>query len=250
MIIFITGATAGFGLAMADRFIKNGDLVIAAGRRSDRLEVLRKKFGENLHAIELDVRNREDVKNAITSLPAKFKNIDVLINNAGLALGINAAHNSEIEDWETMVETNINGVLNCTHFILPGMITRNSGHIINLGSVAGEFPYPGGNVYGATKAFVHQFSLNLKADLLGTNLRVTSIEPGMCETEFSEVRFRGDKIKADAVYAGMKALSADDIAEAVQWIISRPAHVNINVISLMPTQQAFGPFTTHRNKIT
>ncbi|MFA6239103.1 MAG: SDR family oxidoreductase [Bacteriovorax sp.] len=249
MIIFITGATAGFGLAIAERFIKNGDLVIATGRRADRLLALKKKHGDKLHTIELDVRIKEAVKTAIAALPDQFKNIDVLVNNAGLALGVSTAQNSEIEDWETMIDTNINGVLNCTHFILPGMISRNSGHIINLGSVAGEFPYPGGNVYGATKAFVHQFSLNLKADLLGTNLRVTNIEPGMCETEFSEVRFRGDKNKADAVYAGMKALGPEDIAETVYWIITRPAHININVISLMPTQQAFGPFTTHRNKL-
>lgn len=248
MIIFITGATAGFGAAMVDRFITNGDLIIATGRRIDRLEALKAKHGPRVHVIQLDVRNREEVEMAISSLPAKFKNIDALINNAGLALGINSAQDSALVDWETMIATNINGVLNCTHFILPGMVARNRGHIVNLGSVAGEFPYPGGNVYGATKAFVHQFSLNLKADLLGTAVRVTNIEPGMCETEFSEVRFRGDQSKASAVYAGMHALSADDIAETIHWVLSRPAHVNINVISLMPTRQAFGPFATDRSK--
>lgn len=248
MIIFITGATSGFGLAMATRFLKNGHQVIATGRREDRLNELHIQFPKNLHTISLDIRNREEVKIAIANLPEDFKKIDVLINNAGLALGIDAAQKASLDDWEVMVDTNINGVLNCIHFILPAMVERNHGHIVNLGSVAGEFPYPGGNVYGATKAFSHQFTLNLKADLLGTNVRVTSIEPGMCHTEFSEVRFRGDKEKADSVYSGMKALSADDIAETIDWVISRPAHVNINVISLMPTQQAFGAFATSRNK--
>jgi 3-hydroxy acid dehydrogenase/malonic semialdehyde reductase len=247
MIIFITGATSGFGLAMTTRFLNHGHHVIATGRRDENLAELKLKFSKNLHTIKLDIRNREEVKNAIAHLPEVFKKIDVLINNAGLALGVDAAQKASLDDWEVMVDTNINGILNCTHYILPAMVERNSGHIVNLGSVAGEFPYPGGNVYGATKAFAHQFTLNLKADLLGTNVRVTSIEPGMCQTEFSEVRFRGDKDKADSVYKGMTALSADDIAETIDWVISRPAHININVISLMPTQQAFGAFATSRN---
>ncbi len=246
MIIFITGATSGFGLSMSRRFLKNGHLVVGAGRRIDRLQELSIEYPENFHLIELDVRDKNKVQVAIQDLPEKFKSIDVLINNAGLALGVDAAQNANLNDWEVMVDTNINGVLNCIHNLLPEMVKRNHGHIINLGSVAGEFPYPGGNVYGATKAFVHQLSLNLKADLLGTNIRVTNIEPGMCQTEFSEVRFRGDKKKADSVYKGMQALSADDIAETIDWVISRPVHVNINVISLMPTQQAFGPFATFR----
>ncbi|MGZ3787230.1 MAG: SDR family oxidoreductase [Bacteriovorax sp.] len=246
MIIFITGATSGFGAAMAKRFLTNGHSVIATGRRDDRLNDLKKEFPTNLHTIKLDVRNREEVKAAIDNLPIHFKSIDVLINNAGLALGVDPAHKASLDDWEIMIDTNINGIINCTHNILPGMVERNRGHIVNLGSVAGEFPYPGGNIYGATKAFAHQFTLNLKADLLGTKVRVTSIEPGMCQTEFSEVRFRGDQAKADAVYSGMQALSANDIAETIDWVISRPAHVNINVISLMPTQQAFGAFATSR----
>jgi NADP-dependent 3-hydroxy acid dehydrogenase YdfG len=248
MIIFITGATSGFGLAMATRFLHQGHHIIAVGRREDRLIELKRQFPKNLCSLKLDIRNRSEVEMAVADLPENFKKIDVLINNAGLALGIDAAQNASLDDWEIMVDTNIKGVLNSTHYILPGMIERNSGHIVNLGSVAGEFPYPGGNVYGATKAFIHQFTLNLKADLLGTNIRMTCIEPGMCHTEFSEVRFRGDKEKADLVYSGMKALSADDIADAIDWVISRPAHVNINTISLMPTQQAFGPFATSRLK--
>jgi 3-hydroxy acid dehydrogenase/malonic semialdehyde reductase len=246
MNIFITGATAGFGYAMAKSFLNNGHTVIATGRRKERLDHMKKELGENLHTVVLDVRDADAVTKAVQSLPAKFKNIDVLINNAGLALGVDPAQKSNLENWSTMVDTNINGVLNCTNAILPGMVARNVGHIVNLGSVAGSFPYPGGNVYGATKAFVHQFTLNLKADLLGTAVRVTSIEPGMCETEFSEVRFDGDKEKAHSVYQGMKPLSADDVAETIFWVITRPAHVNISVLQLMPVDQAFSPFAVSR----
>jgi 3-hydroxy acid dehydrogenase/malonic semialdehyde reductase len=246
MIIFITGATSGFGLAMTKRFLNLGHLVIATGRREETLAELKVQYPKNLHTIKLDVRDKVAVKTAIDKMPAEFKKIDVLINNAGLAFGFDAAQNAMLDDWEVMIDTNINGVLNCTHYILPAMVERNHGHIINIGSVAGEFPYPGGNVYGATKAFVHQFTLNLKADLLGSNVRVTCIEPGMCQTGFSEVRFRGNKEKADSLYNGMQALSADDIAETIDWVISRPAHVNINVISMMPTQQAFGAFAVSR----
>lgn len=248
MIIFITGATAGFGAAMTKRFINSGHTVIATGRRLERLLEMKKELGERFYPLELDVRDKKAVESVIDSLPENLKSIDVLINNAGLALGTDPAHKATLEDWETMVQTNINGLLYCTHKILPEMVKRKKGHIVNLGSVAGEFPYPGGNVYGATKAFVHQMSLNMRADLLGTNVRVTNIEPGMCQSEFSEVRFRGDKNKADSVYKGMQALSADDIAETIEWVISRPAHVNINVLSLMPTEQAFGAFAVHRNQ--
>lgn len=246
MIIFITGATAGFGASMVKRFINSGHKVIATGRRQERLDDMKKEYGDNLYPLVLDVQNKEMVGTAIDSLPPEWKLIDVLINNAGLALGTDLAQKAKLEDWETMIQTNINGLLYCTHKILPGMVSRNHGQIINLGSVAGEYPYQGGNVYGATKAFVHQLSMNLRSDLLGTNVRVTNIEPGMCHTEFSEVRFRGDKEKADSVYKGIKALSADDIAETIEWVISRPAHVNINVISLMPTQQAFAGFSVYR----
>lgn len=246
MIIFITGATSGFGAAMVKRLINSGHRVIAAGRRADRLVQMKAEYGVNLHTLILDIQNKEEVSKAVENLPEDFKKIDVLINNAGLALGTSLAQNSKIEDWETMVQTNINGLLYCTQKILPSMVKSNVGQIINLGSVAGEFPYSGGNVYGATKAFVHQFSMNLRSDLLGTNVRVTNIEPGMCNTEFSEVRYSGDKEKAEAVYKGVHALSADDIAETIEWVINRPAHMNINVISLMPVQQAFGGFAVHR----
>jgi 3-hydroxy acid dehydrogenase/malonic semialdehyde reductase len=247
MIIFITGATAGFGAAMAKRFVNSGHKVIATGRRSERLEKMKNEYGENILTLKLDIQDKKQVASAIDSLPLEWRKIDVLINNAGLALGVSTAQKSKIEDWETMVQTNINGLLYCTQKILPGMVERNNGHIVNLGSVAGEFPYQGGNVYGATKAFVHQFSLNMRSDLLGTKVRVTNIEPGMCQTEFSEVRFNGDKQKADSVYEGLHALSADDVAETIEWVITRPAHVNINVISLMPVQQAFGGFSVDRS---
>lgn len=246
MIIFITGASAGFGQAMAKRFVKEGHTVIATARRLERLTQLKEELGDNLIPLSLDVRHEEEVKKAIDSLPADLQKIDVLVNNAGLAVGTTPIQDSQIEDWKTMIETNINGLLYTTHYVLKKMMANQKGHIINLGSVAGEFPYPGGNVYGATKAFVHQLSLNMRADLVANNIRVTNIEPGMCETEFSIVRFNGDEKKASDVYKNMTPLSADDIAETVLWVITRPPHVNINVISLMPTQQAFSAFNVAR----
>jgi 3-hydroxy acid dehydrogenase/malonic semialdehyde reductase len=246
MNIFITGATSGFGLSMATKFLNQGHFVIAVGRRVERLDDLKKKFNETLLVIKCDIQNKEEVSQAIDTLPNQFKKIDVLINNAGLAMGTSKAQDSKIEDWETMIQTNINGVLYCTKKILPLMVKENNGMIINLGSVAGEFPYLGGNVYGASKAFIHQFSMNLRSDLLGTKIRVTNIEPGMCETEFSLVRFNGDEDKAKSVYQGMKPLTADDIADTIDWIIHRPPHVNINNISLMPVDQAFAGFTVNR----
>lgn len=244
--IFITGATAGFGLACARLFLQNGAKVIACGRRRDRLDELKKEFSSNIHTIILDVRSRNAVKEAIVNLPKDFSDVDILINNAGLALGLSSLPEQSEDDLEQMVETNIMGVIHCTKALLPGMISRNNGHIVNLSSIAGTYPYPGGNVYGATKAFVTQFSLNLRADLLGKNIRVTNIEPGMAETEFSIVRFAGDKNKAGNVYAGMQPLTADDIAETILWTLCRPAHVNINRVEIMPTQQAFSPFAVSR----
>lgn len=246
MNIFITGATAGFGKAMVARFIRGGHRVIATGRRQERLEELKKQFGENILTLKMDVRDEKSVRESIEGLPESWRGIDVLINNAGLAVGVDPVQKGKREDWQTMIDTNINGLLNVTHALLPEMIRRNKGHIVNLGSVAGEFPYPGGNVYGATKAFVHQLSLNMRSDLLGTAIRVTCVEPGMCETEFSVARFGGDQKKADAVYAGMTPLSADDVAETIEWIITRPAHMNVNVISLMPVDQAFAGFSVNR----
>ena len=243
--IFITGATAGFGQACARLFVQQGARVVATGRRTERLAELSKELGESVHTLALDVRDRAGVEKAISSLPSAFYNIDILVNNAGLALGLEPYEKQTLDDIETMVETNINGVLYCTHALLGGMIARGYGHIVNLSSIAGTYPYPGGNVYGATKAFLTQFSLNLRADLLGKNIRITSIEPGMCDTEFSTVRF-GDKSKADSVYAGMQPLTADDIAKTIFWAITQPAHVNINRVEIMPVEQAFSPFAVSR----
>lgn len=247
MNVFVTGATAGFGAAILRQFIEHGHTVIATGRRKEKLLEQKKKYGDKVHTVTLDVRNKEDVFKAVEDLPKPFSEIDILINNAGLALGIEPAQKANIEDWQTMVDTNINGVLYCTTAILPQMVSRNKGHVINLGSVAGEFPYPGGNVYGATKAFIHQFSLNIRSDLSGTAVRVTNIEPGLCGgTEFSEVRYKGDKNRASAVYKGVDYLTADDVAEAVYWVASRPPHVNINTISMMPVAQSFAGFLINR----
>lgn len=247
MIVFVTGATAGFGLAMLERFVGGGHTVIAAGRRESVLNELKIKHGAKLHPLVLDIQNKDEVLKKISEIPEALKSVDVLVNNAGLALGMDPAQKAALTDWEQMVQTNINGLLYCTHALLPGMIERGRGHIVNLGSVAGEFPYPSGNVYGATKAFVHQLSLNLRADLIGTPVRVTCVEPGMCSgTEFSQVRFKGDEQKAEAVYKGVHALTPEDIAETVEWIVTRPAHVNINVVSMMPVQQAFGAFAINR----
>lgn len=248
--IFITGATAGFGLACAKLFVRNGARVIATGRREDRLASLQNEFSEDIYCALVDVRNRLSIKKALDMLPSEFSNVDILINNAGLALGLNSFEQQSEEDIEQMVQTNIMGVLHCTQALLPRMLEKNDGHIVNLSSIAGTYPYPGGNVYGATKAFVTQFTLNLRADLLGKNIRVTNIEPGMCDTEFSTVRFKGDAEKASNVYAGMTPLSANDIAESILWALTRPRHVNINRIEIMPTEQAFSPFSVSRKKQT
>jgi 3-hydroxy acid dehydrogenase / malonic semialdehyde reductase len=243
----VTGATSGFGTAIARRFAAEGYRVIGTGRRKERLHSLGKEIVGFL-PLALDVRDRAAVEQAFASLPADFSVIEVLVNNAGLALGTGPAHTAKLDDWDTMVDTNIKGLMYCTRAILPGMVARDRGHIINLGSVARQFPYPGGNTYGATKAFVQQFSLNLRADLLGTAIRVTNIEPGLCGgTEFSNVRL-GDDAKAAAVYAGTDPLTADDIADAVFWVASRPARVNINLVQMMPVCQAFGPLAVHRER--
>lgn len=250
MIVFVTGATAGFGAAIARRFARDGHKVVAAGRRRERLEALKDELGAAAWAVELDVRNRDDVVKAFETLPAGFAEVDVLVNNAGLALGLEPAASANLDDWDTMVDTNVKGLMYCTRAALPGMVARNRGHIVNIGSVAAMYPYPGGNVYGATKAFVHQFSLNLRADVHGTAVRVTDVQPGMCGgTEFSEVRFRGDTARAAKVYEGVGApLGAEDIAEAVHWVASRPAHVNVNAIEIMPVAQAFNAFRIDRKE--
>ena len=245
--ILVTGATAGFGAAFARRFIKDGHRVIATGRRVERLEALAKELGEHLLPVELDVTDTKAVTALPDNLPEAWRRIDVLVNNAGLALGLSPAWEADLTDWDTMIATNISGLVHMTRAILPGMVERDDGVILNLGSVAGEYPYPGGHVYGGTKAFVRQFSLNLRADLVGRNIRVTDIEPGMVGgSEFSQVRFHGDEAKAAAVYAGITPLNPDDIAEAASWIVSLPKHMNINKIEMMPTCQASGPLAVKR----
>jgi 3-hydroxy acid dehydrogenase/malonic semialdehyde reductase len=239
MTAFVTGASNGFGAAIARRFVAEGIRVVALARRQDRLAELAAELG--------DLRDLAAVQDAVAGLPAEFAEIDVLVNNAGLAKGLKPAQEADLADWEEMIDTNCKGLVYCTRAILPGMVERGRGHVVNLGSVAGTYPYPGGNVYGATKAFVHQFSLNLRSDLHGTGVRATSIEPGMGgDTEFSTVRFGGDQGQADAVYAGMQPLVPADIAEAVYWVVSQPAHVNINTIELMPVAQSFAPFQVDR----
>ena len=247
--IFITGATSGIGASIAKLFANEGYRVIAAGRRKDNLDALQKEFGSKIFPLELDVRDRESVEMALQQLPKEFAEIDILVNNAGLALGLKPAHQADLDDWEVMVDTNIKGLMTVTRLVLPGMVERNRGHIVNIGSVAGSFAYPGGNVYGGTKAFVKQFSWNLNADLLGTNVKVTNIEPGLLgETEFSKVRFKGDEASASKVYAGTQPLLPDDVADAVYWAVTRPAHVNIQEISILPVCQAPAGFTIKRNE--
>lgn len=246
--VLVTGATAGFGTAIARRFIDEGHRVIATGRREDRLAELQAEFGaDKLLTLTLDARDRKAVEAAFTTLPAPFAEVDVLVNNAGLALGLGPAPDADLDDWDVMVDTNVKGLLYATRLLLPGMVARNRGHIVMLGSTAGEWPYPGGHVYGATKAFVHQFALNLRADLVGSNVRVTDIQPGLCGgTEFSNIRFKGDDAKAAAMYSGTQPLTADDIAEAVYWVTNLPKHVNINTVQMMPTCQANGPLAVKR----
>ncbi|MCC5857781.1 MAG: SDR family oxidoreductase [Ectothiorhodospiraceae bacterium] len=240
-VAVITGGTAGFGAATTRRFVREGWKVVITGRREQRLEELQQELGgpDVVHTVTLDMRDRAAVERSLGSLPAGFRDVDLLVNNAGLALGIEPAWACDMDDWETMVDTNIKGVLYATRTLLPGMVERNRGHVINLGSVAGSHPYPGGNVYMGTKAFVKQFSMGLRADLFGKPIRVTNVEPGLSESEFSVVRFRGDKDKADSLYEGKNPLTPDDIAECIHWAASLPPHVNINRIEVMPVSQSF-----------
>ncbi|KAA2256737.1 SDR family NAD(P)-dependent oxidoreductase [Solihabitans fulvus] len=245
---FVTGASTGFGAAIARRFAADGARVVAAARRIDKLAALAEEFGPTVLPLQLDVRDRAAVAAAVDGLPAEFADVDVLVNNAGLAKGLSPAQQADLDDWDQMVDTNCKGLVYCARALLPGMVARGRGHVINLGSIAANYPYPGGNVYGATKAFVRQFSLNLRADLHGTGVRVTCVEPGLAGgTEFSVVRFQGDQDKADAVYSGVQPLTADDVAESVHWAAAQPAHVNINIIELTPVAQSFAPLRVHRD---
>ena len=246
--IFITGASSGFGAATATKFAQEGWNLILLGRRRERLESLSQHFPESVfcHLICVDVRDAALVNEAIELLPARVRDIDVLVNSAGLALGMDPAQAADVADWDAMIDTNIKGLTYCTHAVLPKMIARSAGHIVNLSSTAAHYPYPGGNTYGATKAFVSQFSKNLRADLHGTGIRVSNIEPGLAESEFSLVRFKGDASAAKKVYEGTSPLQPVDIADAIHWAVHMPSHVNVNNIELMPVCQSWGPTAIHR----
>ncbi|MEW8347646.1 MAG: SDR family oxidoreductase [Candidatus Thiodiazotropha taylori] len=246
--VLITGASSGFGEACARRFSEGGDDLVLCARRMDRLQALSDELSGNSEVViqTLDVTDPQALEGFLEALPQASREIDVLVNNAGLALGLQPAHEADLQDWQTMVDTNIKGLMHMTRLILPGMVQRRRGHIINIGSVAASWPYPGGNAYGATKAFVQQFSRGLKADLVGTPLRVTNIEPGLAETEFSLVRMKGDAQQAADVYQGTQPLTGPDIAEIVYWVTALPPHVNINALEVMPVCQAWSPFAVDR----
>ena len=244
MNVLITGASAGFGKALAERLVANGHRVIGCARRLDKLNALADTLGEAFLPVVMDVSDTATIPQIIADLPDKFKQIDVLVNNAGLALGTEPAQNASLDDWMRMTDTNIKGLMALTHAVLPAMVARDSGYIINVGSIAGSWPYFGGNVYGATKAFVKQFSLNLRADLIGTQVRVTNLEPGnVAGTEFSNVRFHGDDDKAAKVYDGFKTMTGDDIGDILLWLIESPAHINVNRLEVMPVAQTYNGLT-------
>jgi len=246
-MVLITGATSGFGEAAARKFVANGAQVIGTGRRQERLEKLQRELGEVFHPLCFDVGDRKQVERSLGHLPNEIAAVDVLVNNAGGAIGLDPAQSANLDDWDAMIASNIKGLIYCTRLLLPGMIERGRGHIVNIGSVAGNWPYPGGNVYCGVKAFVQQFSLSLRSDLLGTPVRVTDIQPGLAGgTEFSQVRFKGDEKRAAAVYEGTDPLTAEDIAETIYWVVTRPAHVNVNRIEIMPVCQAFAPLGVKR----
>ena len=246
-VAVVTGASSGIGRAIAESLANHNIRLILVARRQDKLEQLQSELQTPSHVIACDITDKNKIKAELNSLPAEFANIDVLINCAGLALGLEDAQETDWQDWQTMLNVNCMALTYITHLLLPGMVERNQGHIINIGSTAGTYPYKGGNVYGATKAFVEQFTLNLKADLLGTALRVTNIAPGMVgESEFSLVRFKGDEEKAHKVYEGLKPLTPVDVAESALWVLMQPAHVNINRIEMMPVSQAPSNLATRR----
>ncbi|WGY47126.1 SDR family NAD(P)-dependent oxidoreductase [Vibrio sp. ABG19] len=250
-VAFITGATSGFGRAAARKFASQGWSVVITGRREERLQALSDELAElsPVHYQVLDVRNNEEVVQMVQSLPETFKNITCLVNNAGLALAPQPSQTVDINDWHTMIDTNITGLVNVTHALLPTLIETGSGaSIINVGSIAGQWPYPGSHVYGASKAFVKQFSYNLRCDLQGTGVRVTDLAPGIAETEFTLVRTKGDQAASDALYEGTRALAAEDIAETMFYLATLPPHINVNRMEVMPTDQAWSPFAIHREQ--
>ncbi|WBX94477.1 SDR family NAD(P)-dependent oxidoreductase [Pseudoxanthomonas mexicana] len=243
----ITGATSGFGAAAVRRFVAAGWRVIATGRRADRLQALVDELGaDKVHAAAFDIRDEAALDAALDALPAAFRDIDLLVNNAGLALGTAPAQHASLDDWRTMIETNVLALVTVTRRLLPLLVERK-GAIINIGSIAGSYPYPGGNTYGGTKAFVRQFSLGLRSDLHGTGVRVTDIEPGMAETEFTLVRTHGDQAASDKLYAGAQPMTADDIAEQIFYVATLPPHLNINRLEIMPVTQSFAGFQVARS---
>ncbi|MFK2878188.1 SDR family NAD(P)-dependent oxidoreductase [Rhodanobacter hydrolyticus] len=244
---WITGATAGFGAATVERFVAGGWHVVASGRRADRLQKLVDAHGaDKVHAVAFDIRDEAALRAAIAGLPAAFADIDLLVNNAGLALGTATAQQADLAQWKQMIDTNVTALATMTHLLLPRLIERR-GAIVNISSIAGSYPYRGGNVYGGTKAFVSQFSQNLRVDLHGTGVRVTSIEPGMAETEFTLVRTGGDQSASDTLYAGAHPIVAGDIADTIWWIANLPAHLNINRIEVMPVNQSAAGLQVHRD---
>lgn len=247
-IAFITGASAGFGAACARKFAALGYRLVLAARRTATLQTLAAELSTQtaVYTLVLDVRDRQAVEDAVAGLPEEFAAVDLLLNNAGLALGLEPAHQANLDDWETMVDTNIKGLMYCTRFLLPGMVERNRGHVINIGSTAGSWPYAGGNVYGGSKAFVEQFTRNLRTDLFGTRVRASCIAPGMAETEFSKVRFKGDTSRADQVYANTEPLTAEDLADVIAWVAELPPHVNVNTLEVMSVFQSWGGLQVYR----
>lgn len=247
LTVLVTGATSGVGEAVARRFVAEGARVVATGRRLERLERLKAELGERLHVAELDVRDFDACVRLVADLPAPFADLDVVVANAGLALGLGPAEEADIADWQGMIDTNVTGLVNTVRAALPGMVERGRGHVFGVGSIAGDYPYAGGNVYCGSKAFVKQFCLALRSDMLGKNVRVTNIEPGMIETEFSLVRFKGEEAKAAGVYEGVRTLKAEDVAEAIFWCASLPETVNVNRLQVMPIDQAFARTTVLRS---
>ena len=244
--VLITGATSGFGAAAVKRFAHAGWRVIATGRRGERLQVLVDELGtDKVHAAAFDIRDEAAMDAALAALPPDFRDIDLLVNNAGLAQGTAPAQSALLSDWRTMIDTNVTALVTLTHRLLPLLVERK-GAIINISSVAGVYPYPGGNAYGGSKAFVSQFSLGLRSDLHGTGVRVTTIEPGMAETEFTLVRTHGDQPASDKLYSGANPMTADDIAETILYVASLPPHLNINRLEIMPVTQSVAGFQVHR----
>lgn len=240
--VLVTGASSGFGKATAERFAREGWRLVLAARRYDRLEALRENLGgpDRAHIVELDVSDRAAVAAKLGNLPAPFDEVDVLVNNAGVGIGMEPAWEADLDAWEMTVDTNIKGLLYVTRTVLPGMVARGRGHVVNMGSTAGTWPYPGGNAYGASKAFVQQLTRTLRADLIGKPIRVTNLDPGLCHTDFSVTRFRGDQERAESMYRGNDPILPEDLAEIIHWVVTLPPRVNVNTLEVMPVSQTWG----------